>query len=65
MLRCPVLPVRAKPMRRIVILLTLMLCSPPLSRAEELPLFIAADHGDGDGRETKARRPVWFSTGDG
>ena len=50
-------------MRRIVILLTLMLCSPPLSRAEELPLFIAADHGDG--RETKARRPVWFSTGDG
>ncbi len=35
-----------------------------VSQAESLPLFISADHGAGDARETKAHQPLWFEVGD-
>ena len=41
-----------------------ILCWWSMSHAEPLPLFIDANHGDGDAREAKARQPLWFDAGD-
>ena len=35
-----------------------------ISFAEPMPLFISADHGPADARETKAQHPIWFEAGD-